>query len=301
MKKILLLSLILLLIVQISALYTEEDSKMDFGHVVRITDLNVPELAPGESGILKVVLKNNANYHISDIRGTLNLPSQIQFLNDVSKVKIARIESGESEEMNFRILALPSSDEGIYEGVLEVDYVSHFGKGYINVGTDKQDNYTFGMIIKDTPNIFMQIEDTEVYKGEDSGEITLRFINNYPANVKFLTVELKESEDYEIISDSREYIGDLDSDDFESVKFRVKLKKEEAITLLVKLTYKDSMNNDYSDDLELGFEIRGAADLGKSAGNGTFSTVLFIIILAIIIYYFYRRYRKKKLRARKFE
>lgn len=286
---------VLLLVAQVSALYSSSGTKIGTGHVLRIQDINVPELSPGEEGILKLSLKNDANFDVTDVRAKLNSPSQVQLFNDVNNIKISKIQAGDTEDISFRIIALPNAAEGIYGASLIVNYISYLGTDSINVGQETQDNYTFGMVVRSIPDIFMQIEDSDIYKGNDVGKVTFKFINNDIANVKFLTVYLQDSEDYEIISDNRKYIGDLDSDDFETIDFRIKLKKKkEEIKIPLIINYKDSMNKEYTNNLEASLKIRDAEDIGKNGKNYFWTIVILLLIIFGVGYYVYNNYFKKK-------
>lgn len=280
----------------VSATYIEDNrtiSNMD--HAVRIQEISsVPDyIIPGGDAIIKIGIKNSAKLHLDDVRIKLVLPGEFSFLDDVNQVKISRLESESSKNISFNIISSPGISEGIYDASLIVDYVSYFGVNFDNVGEDKQDNYTFGLVVKGTPNLFAQIEKSEIYRGNDVGVVTIKFVNNGVGNAKFLTTELLESENYEIISGNKDYIGDLDSDDFESVDFRIKLDKERTTDLLLKITYRDSLNENYSKEFRLPLEVREAKELGIKT-NGTSKIVIVIIVIAIIGYLVYRKYKKKK-------
>ncbi len=280
----------------VSAAYIEDNrtiSNMD--HAIRIREISsVPNyIIPGGNAIIKIGIKNSAKLHLDDVRIKMVLPGEFSFLDDVNQVKISRLESEGSKNISFNIISSPGISEGIYDASLIVDYVSYFGVNFDNVGEDKQDNYTFGLVVKGTPDIFAQIEKSEIYRGNDVGVVTIKFVNNGVGNAKFLTTELLESENYEIISSNKDYIGDLDSDDFESVDFRIKLKRERTTDLSLKITYRDSLNEDYSKEFKLPLEVRNAKELGIKT-NGTSTVIIIIIVIAIICYLVYRKYKKKK-------
>lgn len=283
-----------LLIANASALYTEEDNKISFGHPLRIQNISVPDLAPGESGILKVIIKNNAAYSITDVRAKLTLPSQLQFINDVNEVRIAEIKTNGVKEVEYRIIALPTSEEGIYNANLTVNYISHYGVNALNVGEDNQDSYSFGIVIKSSPSLFVQLDSFDVYKEKLSGDITLKFVNNGTSNIKFLTVNLEPSNDYEILSDDKSYVGDLDSDDFQSVIFKIKVnKKVSEVNLPLEISYKDSMNNLYSQQLSTNLKIMKGSEIGKTDGISASTIILIIVVLGIVGYFIYSRFKKK--------
>lgn len=295
-NKVSLIFIFLCIISQASALYLEDNQTIiNMDHAVRIQKLNSNPaiIAPGENVTISLEVKNSAQLVLDDLRITLILPSTFKFLNDVNRVKISRLESGESKNIGFSAIASPTASEGIYDASLIIEYVSYLGTDYSNVGKEKRDNYTFGLTVKAVPEIFAQIESAGVYQGKDVGVVTIKFVNQGVGNVQFLTAELLDSEDYEVITSNKEYIGDLDSDDFESVDFRIKLNEEKKVDLLLKAYYKDSLNKNYAQEFKLPLEMRTAKELGIST-NGTASTIGIILLLAVIAYFVYKKYRPKK-------
>lgn len=285
-----------LLVAQISALDDARERRINFGHVMVIDSIKMnPEyIAPGEAGTITVKLRNNANENLYDVRVQLSLPEELKFLNSVSKNKIGLIYSNEVVDVTFDVISLPNADEGMYNATITVDYLN-------NIGDERQDSDEFGiLVIKSEPKIFAKIDSTEIYKGNSIGETTVTFVNNNLANLKFLTVELLESEDYKILSSNKEYVGDLDSDDFESVDFKLKVEDKKMIPLELRLTYMDVLNKQYSEDIEVDLEVLSASELGV-ATNGTARIIALVIILAGIGFYFYKKHRKKKLKELKYK
>ncbi len=286
------------LISQISALNLDDDreNRINFGHVMVIDEIKMhPEfISPGENGTIKVKINNIANFELTDVRVKINLPEEIKFLNSVSKKKIGRIESGEILELEFDVISLPDADEGIYNATITVDYLNH-------IGDERQDNDEFGiLVIKGEPKIFAKIDNTEIYKGNNIGEVTVTFVNNNLANLKFLTVELLESNDYKILSSNKEYIGDLDSDDFESADFKLSVDtKKEEIPLKLKLTYRDALNQKYVEEVFANIKVLTAREMGITSSNALI--IIIILILCFVGYYFYKRYKKKKRREDKYK
>jgi hypothetical protein len=280
-------------IIQANPLDDERENRLNFGHIIYITSLytDPSEIIPGNPSKLRMNIENTGNQFVNDIRIQVDFEDGISFLNDLNNRKISRLNSGESKNIEFNIIAVPGTSEGVYEADITVDYVSH-------IGDERQDNNTLGIIVKSEPKIFAKIDDSEIHQKKDLGEITITFVNNDVGDIKFLTIELLNSEDLKTISSNKEYIGDLDSDDFESVDFRIKanVKKEEIIVPL-KIDYRDSLNNAYSQKIELIMPIRSAKELGLEAGSR--AGIISAVILVIILGYLYYKYRKKKKRKRK--
>jgi len=285
----------LLLIASVSALQENEDDRTNFGHSIRINSINTPDLAPGESGLLNISIKNNGGYKITDLRAKLTLPSSLYFLDDIDEVRVSEIKSEEIKEISYRVIASPTASEGIYSGILKIKYINNFLANYVNVGQEKEDNYTFGIVIKSKPSLFVQIDSLDIYKEKMNGEVSLKFVNNGTSDIKFLTVTLENSENYEIISSDKYYIGDLDSDDYQSVVFDIKVKnKLEKVMLPLKISYRDSLNKYYSETVNAEFQIRKGSEIGKGNGMSTSSILLILVILAIVGYVSYKKFFKKK-------
>ena len=285
----LLLVIILFSIITVSALDDERQDRIDFGYVLLIKDIKTEPktLVPGNTADLKIVLENNANFRLFDIRSDLELPSGISFSNDVSKRKVFRMEAGEITEITYHLITSPTISEGVYDGNFSIEYLNH-------VATERTETYSFGLTVKSDPVVFVEIEESKIYDGVTTGEITLKFVNNDIGDIKFLTVHLEETEDYEIIGPKKQYIGDLDSDDFETVDYKLKINEEkESVNLIIKMDYKDALNNDHTASIETVLKIRDGADIGVK-NNTAIWVVVIIIVVLVVAYIVYRRIKKSR-------
>ena len=268
---------------------TTRQLKLQYGNVIRIDKIGTfpSEIAPGAKGVIGVQIRNAGDTEIKDVIVKITPPSGISFLDDVSKRKIPLLSPSGTYEMNFSIIASPTIAEGVYSSYISIDYLN-------KIGEEKEDNDTFAIVIKSKPELFVKIDSSEIYKGNGVGDVTITFVNNDVADIRFLTVELQESGDYDIISTSRMYIGDLDSDDFESVDFTLKLfTEQDYITLPLKITYKDALNSDYSDSVNVDLRVRSAEELGKKSNN-TWVIVIVAVVILIVIWLIFRSFRRRK-------
>ena len=65
------------------------------------------------------------------------------------------------------------------------------------------------------PTLEIGIDDYEVFTPGSLGEIIITSVNKGKQGVQFLTIEMIDTEDYDIISSPRKYLGELETDDFE--------------------------------------------------------------------------------------
>ncbi len=297
MRKELIVGIMFLFVINlVSGLYIPDVKMNSLGHFMRVQNISFsPDFfSPGEVGLIKLNLINNGNSDVKDLRIKLVLPDEFSFYKDVDTVKLSELDAMESKSVEFRVIAVPNANEGVHNANLSLNYVSYFGSDYSNVGDENSDNFVFGIVIKNRPDIFVQIDDTKIYKGHLTGDVSFKFVNNEIADARFFTVELEESEDYEIISEKIKYIGDLDSDDFDSVSFKIKSKKKSGeIVFPLKLNYKDAMNKEYEDRVQVGMKLRSAEDLGLD-DSMTGYYIVGLIVLGLGGWWFWKKFRKGK-------
>ncbi len=275
-------------IVCASELSYDRENRIKFGHVLYIQEAVAEPsiISPGQQAVLKLTVENIAQDSLRDVRIKVSLPAYFAPFNDMTQQKIEELKSGEIKEVNFNIIALPNAVEGVYNTTITATYVNI-------VGDELVDTSLISLVVSGTPKVFAEIQESELYKEKSIGTVTLKFVNNDIANIKFLTVNLEKSQDYEILSSDKEYIGDLDSDDSETVDFKLKVNtNKNSVDLPVLITYKDSLNRDYSEKIVLTMPIRSAAELGIRQDNILLISIG-IAILIIVGFIIYKRWRRK--------
>jgi hypothetical protein len=111
-------------------------------------------------------------------------------------------------------------------------------------------------------------------------------------NLKYVTVRLTQTPDYEVLSPSNEaYVGNLDSDDFETVDFTIK-PLVESPRLSVQLEFKDPYNLDFSQQYDLPLRIITAKELGQKKTPWVAIVVGLLVVAGII--YWWRKGKKKR-------
>jgi hypothetical protein len=161
-------------------------------------------------------------------------------------------------------------------------------------------NDIVGVVVGALPDIYVVIDSSDLVSGKKSGKVSFKFVNRGVTDVKFLDVILKDTEDYEIVSSSEEYIGNIDSDDFESVEFSLYLnnnkdaKKSSTIDFPLHVDFKDANNVDYTKDITVKYRIYTAEEKGESQSQSAMLIVLAIIIIigVWLVYRWWSRRRK---------
>jgi len=248
---------------------------------------------PGSSGILRIGIVNEADSLVKDVKARLDL-GNIPFvpLGSTNEKSVYQIDARKTHEFSFELLAKPEAESGVYQVPLRISYSDELNKGYIKNGT-------IGIIVNAKPDLSITLDDSEIHQRGKSGDVVVKVVNKGVTDIKFVNMKLMASETYRILSTDEVYLGNIDSDDFETADFKLfveKSNKDEVILPLI-LEYKDANNNDYEDQINLKLVLYSASEakkFGLEKENGFVGILIVIVIVAVGIYYYRKRIRKKK-------
>jgi hypothetical protein len=274
--------------------------------IIAIEDVtSKPEkIAPGETGKLTLKLTNLADSLLKEVRVNLDLFTTYQLSTSVSEVTkplspigssnekvLVKMDAKETKSVVFDLMADPDATSGVYKIPVNILYSDEVGKNYSKEAI-------ISVIIGEEPDLVANIDDSNIYTSGSRGSVDIKFVNKGAGDVKFLYVTLKEDDSYKIISSNVEYVGNIDSDDFESADFELFVEtKEKSITIPVQLEYKDSSNKEYAKVLELEmplYSTKEAKKLGFVQGKSGTGFFLILIIVGVGIFIYLKKKKKAK-------
>ena len=242
------------------------------------------QVEPGGSVKLNLKIKNNLEDDVEDVKVSLNL-NDVPFAPAIiSEDYFEEIESDDSVIADFDLIAESNAEAGTYKIPVSIEYK-------INDET-KVEFFTISLTINAKPNLILNTEGF-LLKGQKN-ELKIRVTNTGLGKAKLLEVELQESGAYKILSSKNVYIGDLDSDDFDTAIFNVFLKDQNVVNFPVVLKYRDSSNKQFVEIKNLAARVYSndeAIKLGLIKKNNIkfyFTIVIFLIILFVV----WRKIRK---------
>ncbi len=269
------------------------------------------EIAPGETAVITVGIENDGDEDVTNVAVILDLTGIIE--SDIpgapltaldipfapyessSEHSFDEIEEDETDYAEFEIIALGDAKSGVYKIPLRISYTED--------DELKTRNSLIGVTVNSKPIIGVNIEDGLLLKPQEN-EIDIKVINKGLSDVRFLEVEIGSSTYFDVLSNKQVYIGDIDSDDFDTADFKIYFKSNapSTLTLPISITYKDAVNNEYNEDFDIQVKVYTrdkAIELGLLERSYT-SIYVGVVVGVIILWIIYRKIKKRrKLKKRK--
>ena len=125
------------------------------------------------------------------------------------------------------------------------------------------------------------------------GEASIKFVNNGLTKIKLLTITL-EPINAQLLSPETIYIGDLESDDFQTIDITLYPESTDSL-MIIHLNYRDANNENFQETIRIPLKVYTQEE-AKSIGLIKNNTAIFYFIGAILLtllYIFFRKRRKK--------
>ncbi len=252
----------------------------------------IPErVRPGEVANLEVDILNAASSSINDISAELGLGGTVFVtLGETSEKKIRQLAPNAKVTLNYKLIVNSEAESKVYTIPLSITYYDQLGGKYTR-------NNTIGIPVYAKPEYNVDLENTEVFINGQAGEVTVSFANKGNSGIKFLSIELLKSGDYKIISNPRIYIGNLESDDFETATYKIQAKSSKPVPLKLKIDYKDSYNADFSDNVEVELPLYykfTAQNLGLVKRDTFWMNLIISLLIFLFAYKTYKVWKHER-------
>ncbi len=253
-------------------------------------------VAPGESATVEVLVKNTADSLLKDIIFSLDFDDDdLPFApyQGSSESRIAQLESGFQQSLQFNVIALPDAAGGLYKIPLSVTYNDEKGNAY-------EFNDLLALQVGKQPVLRAYVKKTDIVSAGQEGKVTIGLANSDTSNINYLELEVLDSTDFVLLSPSNYfYIGDLDSDDTESEEISIYAEKGlDELVIPVKVSYSDDSNKAYQQNFDLQLTLYDSGELSKyglvESGKGGVFFFVVLLLAGAGGYYYYRKKKKKK-------
>src|SRR3989338_773787 len=249
------------------------------------------EVAQGENTNVKIELDNDGDFDLEDVSVSLDL-TNVPFApySSSSEVSFDELREGKTKSADFDLIALNTATAGIYKIPVHISYTD------TNDDLRKTKDSLISITVNSKPVLGINVGENLLLKNSNN-QLTVQIVNKGLSDVKFLEINLKPSAYYDILSQNSVYIGDIDSDDFDSADFQIFFKSDspDIVYVHVTINYKDPTNKPYTEDFSVPVNVYTkdkAIELGLMPQSRT-GLYVGIVIALIIIFFIYRYFRKR--------
>lgn len=257
---------------------------------------NPSEIQPGEKFSLGLEIENNLEEDIENVIVSLILndktnPVPFAPYQSSSEYTIEDISEGDDEKASFDLIAFSDALSGTYTIPVQVSY-------RLDNGTQSlfESLGIVSVIINAKPKIDISSVGSVLIRGT-KGKISIKVINSGLGDAKFLSVNLKQISGMKITNSDKVYIGNIDSNDFDTAEFNVFINTDasSSVSLPVELTYTDSRNNQITESKTIlikTYTTKEATELGLINQNNTLLILVFVVV-SLVLFLIYRKIRKR--------
>ena len=261
---------------------------LSFSSAIIVDSVAMDNLLPGKSASIKVEIKNTLEDNVKDVSLILNLDNTSFTTIGGSEDSENEIRDDDSEFFEFGFKASSDIEPGDYNIPYTITY------------TDSEDNLktksgSFGISVSAETEISYSVDLRENIVGS-KGDISFKVINSGLGEIRFVSIKITDAKGIEILSSPEEYIGSVDSDDFESSTFNVAFLDTDA-SITAKVIYKDFYNDEKIEFVTLPLKVYSktrAVELGLLEKPNYIRNGL--IMVGIVGFFVYRKFKKKNKR-----
>ena len=238
----------------------------------------------GQEARVHVTIANLADSAVDDVRVSVDLKDlPFATVGSAGEKAIKKLLAGESQEIIFQLVVDGTAPSKVHRIPLKVTYANREGKKY-----ETQTN--FGLIVDNPPQFIINVDETKVYQSKKKGNVVLSFSNIGKSDINFVVLTLLPSPVYTILSPPTSYLGNLESDDYETAAFDVFVEegKTKDVKLMVQTTFKDSYNEEYVIEQEIPVAVYSPGEIqryGLGAEQSNWGVWILIIAILAVVYY----------------
>ncbi len=263
------------------------------------------EIMPGETAKISIEIENTLGQHITNLNVRLALSPDIKHPEFIdlpfapyqsgAEKSIDKLDADDDEIFHFMIIALPETSSGIYKVPVLMEY-------YLDENETQQTKEgLISLVVNSDVELKVFLEDSVLIRGKEN-TFSIKIVNSGLADIRFAYLTVSDTIGVRIISEREQYIGDIDSDDFDSIGYKAYIKPSASgsIKLPVILKYRDATNKEFVEEKEISlniYSLKEAQELGLVEKPNYM--LYFGIGIGVAVYIGYRIFKKRKLKKRK--
>lgn len=260
---------------------------------ISITDVSSsPEqVSPGEIIDITIEIENIFTYDIENLNIKLNLEN-VPFApyQSSSEKFLDELEDEQDESFRFKLITLPETSSGIYKIPVTINYID-------NNDTPQEKTELISVIVNSDSELKVSSQDSNVLIKGRENIVSIKIVNSGLSDVKFVYAYVPDISGIRFISEKEQYIGDIDSDDFDSISYNVYISESASsiVNLPVTLRFRDATNKEFTETQVINLRTYSLKEAQKLGIVKKPNYAIYIIIGGLIpVYIIYRAIKKKK-------
>jgi len=262
---------------------------------ITVSSLTQGKLYPGEQATISLSIKNTLNQDVEDVSMNLLL-EETKFISvGGSEESIDEIREDKDKSFDFTLKA----SQDIAPGDYNIPYViSYTDPNPSSDGKKIEKKGSIGVTVSARTELDYIASAENPVIGQQ-GKVSLKIVNRGFGDVKFVSVKIKP-QGFTLLSSEDVYIGNVDSDDFETATYDV-LFKDQTARLKASVEYRDFDNKKLVEEIDLPLNVytrEKALELGIIQKNNTWMYGI-IVVFVVIAWFVYRTIKKRMKRNKK--
>ncbi|MCD6199976.1 MAG: hypothetical protein J7K15_15650 [Deltaproteobacteria bacterium] len=124
------------------------------------------------------------------------------------------------------------------------------------------------------------------------GDITIGVANRGLAEAKHIIITIVEDDQFKVIGSSTGYIGDVESDDYDTADFTI-LPQSGCRNVTIKVDYADDYGNQYSMTTDIPIKVYSSEEMKEIApGGGGYTWIIIAALVLLLAFVFRKRIRR---------
>jgi len=256
--------------------------------------LNPQEVEIGTPFEMTIKIDNKGTGFIENVKVKVDTANTQFTPVDMTNQKIVkRILGKSSAEVKFKFFVDPDATIDVHQIPIELTYYDKFGNSY-------SDSTDAGIPVIAKSKYLANLESTDIVTSGSKGKIVLSISNVGKGTIYFVILELVPTGDYEVIGPTKTYLGNLDSDDFETGQFQIFMKPTDKgkVPLIFRIYYRDAYDKLYNETFSIQHRLYTGEEAKKmglvTPGTSATTNWMIIAIAAILIFFWWHRRKKKR-------
>ncbi len=160
-------------------------------------------------------------------------------------------------------------------------------------GVEPVQEYSVLVPVSGRNALFVYLDSQDKLTERAVGEITIGIANRGLARVKHVVLMIADEDRFELIDTDTRYIGDIESDDYDTVDFRILPESSDCRNVTVDVSYADDYGTTYNMTTELPIKVYTSGEMKAIAPVGGGYTGIIIGVLVLALVYVFRKRIKR--------